>query len=64
MRLQLAQSIGSGKDISVCRACDKWFETGGRGPGAKRAKAQFCPDKCRNDFHYSQSKRKAGRKKK
>jgi hypothetical protein len=54
MRIQLAQSIASGKSIEVCQACSRWFETGGRGPGAKRAKTKFCSDKCRNDFHYDQ----------
>jgi len=54
MRIQLAQSIASGKSIEVCQNCNRWFEVGGRGPGTKRAKTKFCSDKCRNDFHYDQ----------
>jgi hypothetical protein len=59
MRVQLAQSIASGKSIDVCQACNKWFETGGRGAGVKRAKTKFCSDKHRNDYHYDQ--RRAGK---
>jgi hypothetical protein len=59
MRLQMAQSIASGRSIAVCQNCQGWFETGGgRGTGAKRLKATFCSDKCRNDFHYQQRRAK------
>jgi len=51
MRVQLAQSIAGGNEISVCEVCGSWFEKGGRGGDAKRSIARFCSDKCRNQFH-------------
>jgi hypothetical protein len=48
MKLQLAQSAGSGNDIKTCPRCGRWFEAGAEG---KRSVARFCSDKCRNQFH-------------
>jgi hypothetical protein len=48
MKLQLAQSAGSGNDFKTCPRCGRWFEAGAHG---KRTVAKFCSDKCRNQFH-------------
>jgi hypothetical protein len=60
MRLQLGQSITSGKSIEVCQNCQRWFETGGgRGNGARRRDAKFCSEDCRKNSHSNHSIRGA-----
>ncbi|CCE06442.1 hypothetical protein BRAS3843_1730011 [Bradyrhizobium sp. STM 3843] len=56
MRLQLAQSITSGRDIGECKNCGEWFEIGGRGDHVRRVGSEFCSDTCRSKFNYREKR--------